>query len=393
MYNFDEVIERAGTNSAKWDGWKEQGKPEGLLPLWVADMDFKAPPEVIEGLMERVQHGIFGYTFLYDEYKEAIKHWMATRHQFTIQKDWIVASPGIVTALKLAVCAYTKVGDAIIIQKPMYYPFDFSIEENERVKIENPMIFDGQQYFIDFEDFEKKIIEHNVKAYILCNPSNPVGKVWTKEELYKIGSICKKHGVIVISDEIHQDFVFGKAKHIPFYEVDESFKEFSIICTSPSKTFNLAGLHVSNIIIANAKLKEAFIKTKSKNGVTDPNVLGLVACQEAYTKGQQWCDEMLVYVQDNINYLDSFFKQNMPKLKVIKQEGLYLTWVDFRSLAMSDQELEDFMLHKAKLWLDEGYIFGEGGSGFERFNVAIPRVLLKQALEQLKEALEKAGKI
>lgn len=393
MYNFDEVIDRSSTNCAKWDGHIEQGKADDLLPLWVADMDFKVLPEIIEDLKQRVEHGVFGYTFVYQEYKDAVIHWMKTRHHIDIESDWIVATPGIVTALKVAVSAYTKEGDAIIIQKPVYYPFDFSIEENNRQVIENPMIFDGKEYHIDYEDFENKIIAHQVKAYILCNPHNPVGKVWKKEELQKVGDICKKHGVLVISDEIHQDFVFGKAKHLPFYAVDESFKEFSILCTSPSKTFNLAGLQVSNIIIANETLRTQFTKRKSRNGVTDPNVLGLVACCSAYTKGHQWCDELVSYVEANIAYTKAFFEQYMPTLKVVPQDGLYLTWVDFRALKMSDQELETCMLEKAKLWLDEGYIFGTGGSGFERFNLAIPRSLLEKALVQLKEALQKEGKI
>lgn len=393
MYNFDEVIDRSSTNCAKWDGHIQQGKADDLLPLWVADMDFKVLPEIIEDLKQRVEHGVFGYTFVYQEYKDAVIHWMKTRHHIDIESDWIVATPGIVTALKIAVSAYTKEGDAIIIQKPVYYPFDFSIEENNRKVIENPMVFDGEEYQIDYQDFECKIIEHHVKAYILCNPHNPIGKVWKKEELYRIGNICKKHGVLVISDEIHQDFVFSPTRHLPFYAVDDSFKDFSIICTSPSKTFNLAGLQVSNIFIANERLREQFIKMKSRNGVTDPNILGLVACCSAYTKGQQWCDELVTYIQGNIAYMQTFFKEHLPQLKVIRQEGLYLTWVDFRTLQMSDQELETFMLEKAKLWLDEGYIFGTGGGGFERFNLAIPRSLLEKALVQLKEALKKEGKI
>lgn len=388
MYNFDEVINRKGTDSTKWDAWKEYDKPEDVLPLWVADMDFKAPQPVLDALIKRIEHGVFGYTLVSDNYRKAVMQWMKNRHQWDIEADWIIPAPGVVTALKVAVNAFTEEGDAVLIQKPVYYPFDQAIEDNNRKKIENPVIFNGNKYVIDYEDFEKKIVDNKVKLFILCNPYNPIGKVFTKEELKKLGDICKEYGVIVISDEIHHDFVYGERKHIPFYEVDCSFKDFSIICTAPSKTFNLAGLQTSNIIIANEEMRSEFEDFLNKAGIHSPNPLGLLACKVAYEEGAQWCDEMLAYVQGNIAYMDNYFKTRMPKIKLIEPEGLYLTWVDFTELKMTHEELEEFMVHKAKLWLDEGYIFGMTGAGYERFNVATPRLVLKQALERLEKALK-----
>ena len=250
MYDFDKVIERKGTNSAKFDG--EKAKLPGMLPMWVADMDFETLPEVKEALMKRVEHGIYGYTFPSESYYQSVINWMKDRHNFDIKKEWIVCTPGIVTALKLAVKAFTKENDNIMIMKPVYYPFDASINQNGRNVVECPLIFEDE-YLCDFELFEKTIINNNIKMFILCNPHNPIGKVWKKEELYNIGMICKKYGVIVVSDEIHMDFVYSGNKHTAFYNVDESFKEFSIICTAPSKTFNLAALQTSNIVIADDK--------------------------------------------------------------------------------------------------------------------------------------------
>ncbi len=385
MYNFDQVINRRNTNSSKYDG--EKAKDLRMIPMWVADMDFETLPEVKEALMKRAQHGIFGYASPTESYYQAVINWMKKRHDLTIEKDWIVTTPGVVTALKLAVQALTQENDKIMIMKPVYYPFDFSIQLNHREVVECPLCFDGKKYTCDFDLFEKLIVENDVKMFILCNPHNPIGRVYTKEELLQIGNICKKHHVYVVSDEIHMDFVYGQHQHIAFYNVDESFKDFTIICTAPSKTFNLAALQTSNIIIANKEIRDKYLAVKSADGVNDPNIFGLDACEAAYTYGHQWIDELLDYLQGNIDYMTQFFKESLPQIKVIQPEGLYLVWVDMRALGMHKDELEDFMLNKAYLWLDEGYIFGTGGEGFERFNVACPRSVLKQALEQLEKAV------
>lgn len=386
MYNFDQIINRRNTNSIKYD--REKAQDSRIIPMWVADMDFETLPEVKTALEKRAQHGIFGYAAPTESYFASVIRWMKERHELYIQKQWIVPTPGVVTALKLSVRAFTKENDSVMIMKPVYYPFDMSVEVNNRRVVECPLDFNGENYSCNFELFEKTIVDNDVKMFILCNPHNPIGKVWTKDELYQIGKICQKHSVIVVSDEIHMDFVYAGHKHIPFYNVNESFKDFTIICTAPSKTFNLAALQTSNIIIANDELRKAFEKEKVLSGVNDPNIFGLEACEAAYTYGAQWVDELVDYLQGNIDYMTQFFKERLPQIKVISPDGLYLVWVDMRALGMNKDELEDFMLNKAYLWLDEGYIFGNGGEGFERFNVACPRSLLQKALEQLEKAIK-----
>lgn len=388
MFDFDEVIDRVGTNSAKWDTIETQNKPKDVLPMWVADMDFKSPQAITDAMQKRISHGVYGYSVIPDEYYEAVISWMARRHDFDVKKEWIVPTPGVVTAIKICVNTYTKENDAIIINKPVYYPFDFSIELNHRKIIENPMIFDNGKYIMDYEAFEKSIVENDVKMFILCNPYNPIGKVWKEDELKRIGEICKKHHVMVVSDEIHQDFIYTGNVHIPFYNVDESFKDFSIILTAPSKTFNLAGLQTSNIIIADEKLRDMYQKTMDRCGVNAPHFLGIVACMTAYNECELWVDEMLEYIYDNFMYFDQFLKTNLPHIKLIQPEGLYLAWVDFRECGLNKDELEKVMLEKAGLWLDEGYIFGTGGEGFERFNLAIPRSVLEDACQRLLKAFQ-----
>lgn len=383
MVNFDEIIDRKKSYCAKWDSQPEEINDDRLIPLWVADMDFKVAQPIEKAIEKCVKHGIYGYATIPENYDDAIISWMERRHQFKVDKDWIVLTPGVVTALKIAVQAYSQVDDAVLVFKPVYHPFDFSIELNKRKLVECPLVRKENHYEIDLEDLETKIKENDVKLMILCNPDNPVGKVYTQEELYQIGMICKKYQVKVIVDEIHQDFVFGDHEHVPFYNVDESFKDFSIICTAPSKTFNLAGLQTSNIIIANENMRKQFIEVKEANGINDPQLFGMVACMSAYNECELWVDEMLEYINDNFIYLDQFLKTNMPEIKMMDHEGLYLAWIDFTAMNMTHQELEEFMLHKAHLWLDEGYIFGTGGAGFERFNLALPRSQLEKVCQQL----------
>ena len=388
MFNFDEVFDRKGTNCAKWDTVEENQKPADVLPMWVADMDFRSPKKIEEALQERIQQGVYGYSIIPDTYYQAVMSWMKRRHDFDVEKSWIIPTPGVVTAIKICVNAFTQEGDHIIINKPVYYPFDASIVLNHRHIVENPMIFKDGHYEMDYESFEQSIIEHNVKMFILCNPYNPIGKVWKKEELEKIGKICQKHHVLVVADEIHQDFVYRDHVHIPFYNVDESFKDFSIVLTAPSKTFNLAGLQTSNVIIANEKLRQTYKDTMTRCGVNDPNFLGIIACQCAYDECELWVDEMLEYVYDNFMYFDEFLKTNLPHIHLIEPEGLYLGWVDFRECGLDKDELEKVMLEKAGLWLDEGNIFGTGGDGFERFNLAVPRRILEDACQRLKKAFQ-----
>ena len=387
---FDEVIDRTGTDCLKYDFAVQRGKPEGVLPLWVADMDFKVSSLILDEIRQRVDHGIFGYSESDSEYFKAVAGWLYNRHHWTVEENWLVKTPGVVVALALAVKAYTNKGDAVLIQQPVYYPFKSVIEDNDRVAVSSDLVLgeDGK-YHIDFADFEQKIEEHSVKLFFLCSPHNPVSRVWKKEELEKIGEICLKHHTIVISDEIHSDFVYGENRHFVFANLRPEFAEISVTCTSPAKTFNLAGLQVSNIFISNQKLREQLIRQLDGIGYSQLNSFGLVACKAAYTKGQEWYQKMLAYVSDNISYMKAFLEQELPQLRMIEPEGTYLVWVDFRGLSLTEEQLEKLIVEEAHLWLDAGAIFGKIGEGFERFNVACPRQTLEKALHQLKEAVHR----
>ena len=387
-YNFDEVIDRHGTDCLKYDfGMKRKGRDD-LLPLWVADMDFRLPDEILNEFHKRIDHGIFGYTDPLDEYFAAMNHWFSTRYGYTIEPDWVTLGAGIVYALGTSVRAFTEEGDAMMVMQPVYYPFSEVIKNDGRRLVNCQLRYENNHYSIDFEKMERMILEEGVKALIFCNPHNPVGKVWTKEELKTIGDICKKHNVFVVSDEIHMDFVYAPHKHVAFYEVDPEYKNFSIVLTAASKTFNLAALQTSAAIIADEKLRNQFKKVKMSHSISDPTILGFIATTVAYTKGDEWVNQLLDYIKGNMDYLDHFLKTECPGVSLIDPQGLYLAWVDMRTLGMSNEEQEDFMLNKAHLWLDEGYVFGEEGSGFERFNLACPRSTLEKACLQLKKALD-----
>ena len=295
MFDFDEVVDRKGTNCAKWDTIEVNNKPKDVLPMWVADMDFKSPKEIENALVKRIKQGVYGYSFAPDEYFDAVISWMKRRHDFNVDKEWIIPTPGVVTAIKLCVNAYTKENDAIIINKPVYYPFDFSIELNHRRIIENQMVYKDGFYEMDYDAFEKAIVENDVKMFILCNPYNPIGKVWKEDELKQIGEICKKHHVLVIVDEIHEDFVYGDHVHIPFYNVDESYKEFSVILTAPSKTFNLAGSKISFVFIKNKDLREDFCEPRRWCGLNAINTFAVEILGAVYTECDSWLDQCIEY--------------------------------------------------------------------------------------------------
>ncbi|MDD6037882.1 MAG: pyridoxal phosphate-dependent aminotransferase [bacterium] len=387
--DFDKVIDRKNTDCIKYDFAEERGMPKDILPLWVADMDFQTSSLILDALHERVSHGIFGYTGTKDHYYQAVAGWMKKHHNLTIQKDWLVNTPGIVFALALAIQAFSKEGDAVLVQQPVYYPFSRLIKSNGRVVVSNDLVLNGNNHYeIDFADMEEKIVENHIKLFLFCSPHNPVGRVWTKEELRKTADICLRHGVIVVSDEIHSDFVYDGYQHTPLLTMDERLKEICITCTSPAKTFNLAGLQVSNIMIPNGKLRIAFEKEMSKNGYDQLNSMGLAACEAAYTKGEVWYESLMRYLHDNLNFLRGYIEKELPMLKLIEPEGTYLVWIDFRALGLSEEELEDLIVNKAKLWLDAGVMFGKGGKGFERINIATSRSILKEALNRLKAAIE-----
>ncbi|MGN1155908.1 MAG: MalY/PatB family protein [Agathobacter sp.] len=386
--DFDMVIDRKNTYSLKYDFAKERNMPEDLIPLWVADMDFKVSSYIQEALQKQAEHGIFGYSEAGEEYFEAVRNWMQRRHQWQVERNWLVKTPGIVFALAMAVKAFTREGDGVLIQQPVYYPFSEVIADNGRKVISNTLFLDESgKYSIDFEDFEEKIIKENIKLFFLCNPHNPVGRVWSREELIKLGDICYKHHVIVVSDEIHADFVFS-GKHRAFAGIKEEYKEISIVATSPSKTFNIAGLQVSNIFIANPELKNRFEKQIAAAGYSQLNVMGLVATEAAYKYGDEWYEAMHKYVSENIAYTKQFVKEKLPNVKLVESEGTYLLWLDFRSLKLTEKKLEDLIFKKAKLWLDSGRIFGIAGKGFQRINVACPRKTLDEALKRLEIAVK-----
>jgi cystathionine beta-lyase len=383
--DFDSVIDRKGTKSLKYDFAVKRGKPADVLPLWVADMDFKTSSYVTDALHSMADHGIFGYSESEDNYFDALKGWMKRRHNWDVEEKWITKTPGIVYALAMAVQAYTEKGDGILIQQPVYYPFSEVINDNERKLVNSPLVRDENgRYHIDYNDFENKITSENVKLFILCNPHNPVGRVWTADELNKVGEICLKHGVIVVSDEIHFDFVFEGTHHV-FSTVNDSFRDISVICTSPSKTFNVAGLQVSNIIIENTELRRRFRKQLNKSGYSQVGLAGLVACEAAYKNGDEWLDAVLAYIKANAVYTRKFVEERLPKVKMSWLEGTYLVWLDFNAYGLADSELNRRMLYDAGLWLDGGSIFGKDGEGFQRINIACPRETLKTALERIEK--------
>jgi cystathionine beta-lyase len=389
-FNFDEIVGRYNTNCIKYDFARERGKPEGLIPLWVADMDFRTPPCVTEALVKSARHGIFGYTEAKREgaYFNAIQKWFSQRFNFDIKPEWVIKTPGVVYAIFAAIRAYTEEGEAVLIQTPVYYPFKESVVDNGRRLVTNPLVFTDGKYKIDFADFEKKITDNNVKLFILCTPHNPVGRVWTRNELERMGEICLKHNVLVISDEIHCDFVFPNNRHTVFGTISEEFLNNSIICTSPSKTFNLAGLQTANIFIADGKLRQKLRKEISKTGYSQLNTMGIVSCQAAYEGGGEWVDEMLLYLEKNYLYAKDFFAVNLPKIMVNELEGTYLLWLDMNAFGLSEAELEKVLVEKAGLWVSNGSIFSEEGKGFIRLNIACPLSTLEKAFNKLAAAFK-----
>ncbi|MDR1194921.1 MAG: pyridoxal phosphate-dependent aminotransferase [Endomicrobium sp.] len=386
-YNFDKIIDRKNTNSLKYDFPAEQGYPPDCLPLWVADMDFQTPPEVRKVLEKSARHGIFGYTSPKKDYFDAVQSWFLKRFGFKSKSEWIVTAPGIVFSIATAIKAFTSAKNSVLIQTPVYYPFHSCVKINNRKLVKNSLVFRNGKYIIDFKDFEKKIIDNKVKLFLLCSPHNPVGRVWTKNELIKMGKICLKHNVIVVSDEIHCDFIFKGNKHTVFGTLGEKFLNNSIICTAPSKTFNLAGLQVSNIFIADKEKRRKFELEIQKTGYSQLNTMGIASCQNAYENGVRWVDELNEYLQNNLEYIRTFIKENIPKIKLIEPEGTYLLWLDFDGLQITENKLKRLVAQEAKLHLSYGKGFGIEGKGFFRVNAACPLSTIKKAFNRLKNAV------
>lgn len=389
LVDFDTVPNRRGTNCFKYDFAREMGMPEDVLPLWVADMDFPTAPAVLERLHALAEHGIFGYTGVKNAYFSAVHNWYAQRFGWETQRSWLVTTPGVVFAIAIAIRAFTQKGDAILIQQPVYYPFANKVTENDRQLVVNPLVLKNGRYEMDFADMERKIVDYHVKMLLLCSPHNPVGRVWTKEELLHVGEICQKHGVLVVSDEIHADFTYAGHTHRVFASVKSEFADFTITCTAPSKTFNLAGLQNSNIFIPNRQLRHAYKKELSACGCGGTNCMGMAACQAAYEAGADWLEQLKQYLAGNLAYIRQFLREKLPDIALIEPDGTYLVWLDLRKLGLTEQQQRQLIVQDAKLWLDTGTLFGQGGEGFERINIACPRTTIEQAMQRLEHAVHK----
>lgn len=382
-YDFDTVTDRKNTNAIKYDLAKKRGKPEDAVSLWVADMDFPTAPCIQKVVAEKAAHGIWGYSRPDNRYYDALKKWYKERHNFEVQNEWVVNTPGVCFALATAIKAFTNEGESVLIQKPVYYPFFNIINSLQRKVVNSSLILKNNHYEIDFDDFERKIVQENVKMFILCSPHNPGGRVWTKQELQKISEICLAHNVLVVSDEIHSDITFGSNVHTVYGSLSEQALKNSIICTAPSKSFNLAGLQFSNIFIADEKLKKAFSEELDKTGYDEPSVFGIVAATAAYSEGADWFDSVKSYIWENILFAKKYIEENAPQIKVLVPEGTYLLWLDFSETGLSDSEINDRILNKAKVWLDSGSMFGKEGEKFQRINCATPRIILEDALKRI----------
>ena len=389
-WNFDTVIDRINTDSIKWDSafLKEYFKGEDLLPLWVADMDFQSPQPVIDALVKRAKHGIFGYCAESSEdYLNTVISWFNRRYGWSIEKVWIIYSPGVVPACNYIYQRFSQPGDKIIIQEPVYYPFARGITANGRIVESNQLQLENNYYTINFTELEKQLKDPLSKIFVLCSPHNPVGRVWKKEELKQIGDLCLENEVLVIADEIHCDLIYPGFKHIPFASLSNDFAQNSITTSSGTKTFNLAGLHYSNAIIPNEKLREDFKAQCTINAATIPNVFGGLALQVAYDQCEDWLEALIDYIVENFKYLQDYISDKLPDISIIPPEGTYLVWMDFRDYKLEGKKLQKKLI-EAKVALDSGYIFGAGGDGFERINIGCPRETLQEALVRISNAVK-----
>lgn len=386
QYNFNKIIDRKDTNSKKWSYLKEVFNSEEVLPMWVADMDFKVPVEVTDALRKRVDHEIFGYTGIPKSFYTSISNWVKKRHNWDIKEEWIVMTPGVVMGLNLSLLSFTEKGDKVIIQPPIYPPFFSLIKKNKRVIVENPLKMDNLKFKMNLQDLEEKI-DKETKMMFLCNPHNPGGKVWDKEVLEKLGEISLEKDLLIISDEIHSDIIFKGYKHTPIASLSKELENNTITLMAPSKTFNIAGLSTSVAIIPNNNLRKKFKSTIELLGVGGVNLFGVIAFEAAYNYGEEWLEQLLVYLEENLNYIDDYLKNEIPKIKLIRPEGTFLAWLDCRDLGLSDDELREFMIYKAKVGLNHGITFGKQGSGFQRLNFGCPRSILEEGLSRIKKAV------
>ena len=385
VHDFDRIIERRGTSSLKWDQLGALFGGEDVLPLFVADMDFEAPPEVVEAIVERAKRGVYGYTIRTEGYYEAVTGWLERRHGWKIEREWLVSSPGVVPALAAAIHAFTEPGDGVILQSPVYYPFYDVIRANGRVIVDNPLRIEDGVYRMDFELLEEQA--KSAKLMLLCSPHNPGGRVWTADELRRLGDICLRHGVIVVSDEIHHDLVFAPHKHVPFASLGPEYAERSITCIAPSKTFNLAGLQAAAAIVPGAELRRAFLRTARLGlSIHMDSYFGVTGMETSYRYGEPWLEQLLVYLRENRDALVAFFEDRLPELRVMTPEATYLAWVDCRAISDDPAELKKLMYREARVAFSEGSVFGKQGAGWLRINFGCPRAVLLEALERFAAA-------
>lgn len=382
-YDFDRIIPRHDTNSYKWDSVDE---PD-MLPMWVADMDFRTAPAVVNALQRRVEHGIFGYTRVPDAYYDAVMDWFGRKHDWAIQKEWIIYTSGVVPALSAVIKALTAPGDKVLVQTPVYNCFFSSIRNNECEVVANPLIYENATYRIDFDDLERKAADPGVKLLLLCNPHNPAGRVWRTEELARIGEICIRHRVMVVSDEIHCELVFPGYIYTPFASVSAEFAAHSVICVSPSKAFNMAGLQIANIICVDAGMRARIDKAINVNEVCDVNPFGIEATIAAYREGEEWLSQLTGYLEENYLCMKAFCGEYLPGLPITTLEGTYLVWMDCRRLHKTSEELEQLLMKEARLWLNAGTMYGAEGEGFMRWNIACPRPQLIKGLKRFRNSL------
>ena len=399
QYDFDRIATPRGIGSVKWEHRKGENGLEAwdatvevngrrqVLPLWVADMDFPIAEPIRRALIARAEIPSLGYTYRTDDYLSAVTGWMQRRHGWTVEPAWIALAPGVVPSLNMLVRTFTQPGDGVIVQPPVYHPFYMVIESNDARVVRNPLRLIDGRYQIDFDDLDAKAADPTVKLLLLCSPHNPVGRVWTAEELRRLSEICNRHGVLVVADELHADLILYGNVFQPYAALGGAFADNAIVCTAASKSFSLAGLHMSHIITSNADLREQVAGGLQKAKMFGLNPFSAAAVQAAYTDGEDWLEQALAYIQGNMDYLAEFLGENLPQIPLIKPDATYLAWLDCRALSLNQDQLEDLMLNKAGLFLDEGYVFGEEGAGFERINVACPRYILEDALHRLVEAI------
>lgn len=388
-YNFDEIINRKNTISSKWDNVGPRTGNPNALPMWVADMDFRCPEPVIEAVKKRAEFGLYGYPYLIPEFKEVTQAWVKRRYHWDIETSSVIFAASVIPALFNCVQALTKPGDKVVIQRPVYYPFSYAIEDNGRVISNNSLILKDGRYEIDFEDLEKRLADADTHLMILCNPHNPTGRVYTPQELKTMGELCLKHHVTLFSDEIHADFIYKGHTHTSVASLSPEIAANTITAIAPSKTFNLAGMRAACLIISNPDLRKAMEKVFSDNRSALVPTFGLDAYIAAYRCGDEYVDQLVPYLQKNIEYLDTYLKEHMPKIKLIQPEGTYLMWLDCRELGLDDGQLDQFFIHDAEVAVDKGYWFGSEGSGFMRMNIACPKAYVQQALAQLQKEYDK----